>query len=227
MPDKHLSTQFDEELNVVSARVLEMGGLAESQVTKAFSALVNFTAHDARLVLDREERLNAMGLDIDRELSAIIARRQPAARDLRTLVAFSKTIGHLERIGDEAVRIARTVQRFLDSGVSRSVPLPVADIGIIGKLAIAQLRNALNTFASLDVTQALELLKTNDGLAIEFDGLSSKLTTCMTEEPRTTSLVVDLVLVANGLERVGDYAKNLHEQVLYIVNGADDAHRLS
>jgi phosphate transport system protein len=225
MTDKHLSTQFEEELNVVSARVLEMGGLAESQVTKAFSALVNFTAHDAKLVLDREERLNAMRVDIDRELSAIIARRQPAARDLRSLVGFSKTIGHLERIGDEAVRIARTVQRLLDSGVSRDMPLPVSDIGVIGKLAMAQLRNALSAFASLDVTQALGLLKTDSGLATEFGGLAAKLTTRVMEEPRTTPLVVDLVLVANGLERVGDHAKNLYAQIVYIVNGADDSHR--
>ena len=224
MTDKHLSTQFEEELNVVSARVLEMGGLAESQVTKAFSALTNFTAHDARLVLDREEHLNAMEVDIDRDLSAIIARRQPAARDLRSLVAFSKTIGHLERIGDEAVRIARTVQRFLDSGVSRSTPLPVAEIGIIGKLAMAQLRNALNAFASLDVTQARDVLKTKDGLVMEFDGLTKKLITHMMEESGTTPWVVDLVLVANGLERVGDHAKNLYEQIIYIVNGADDTH---
>ena len=225
MTDKHLSTQFDAELNVVSARVLEMGGLAESQVAKAFSALVNFTAHDAKLVLDREERLNAMEVDIDRELSAIIARRQPAARDLRTLVAFSKTIGHLVRIGDEAVRIARTVQRFLDSGVSKGMPLPVADIGVIGKLAIAQLRNALNAFASLDVTQAIELLKTNDSLETKFGDLTNKLTAHLIEEPRTTPLVADLVLVANGLERVGDHARNLYEQVIYIVNGADDSPR--
>ena len=225
MTDKHLSTQFDEELKVVSARVLEMGGLAESQVAKAFSALVNFTAHDARLVLDREERVNAMEVDIGRELSAIIARRQPAARDLRSLVAFSKTIGHLERIGDEAVRIARTVQRLLDAGVSRSTPLPVADIGVIGKLAIAQLRNALNAFASLDVAKALELSKANHGLALEFNGLASRLTARMAEEPSTTLLVVDLVLVANGLERVGDHAKNLYAQIIYIVDGADDSHR--
>ncbi len=225
MTDKHLSTQFDEELKVVSARVLEMGGLAESQVTKAFSALTNFTAHDAKLVLDREERLKAMGVDIDHDLSGIIARRQPAARDLRSLVAFSKTIGHLERIGDEAVRIARTVQRFLESGVSRSTPLPVADIGVIGKLAMTRLRHALNAFANLDVAQARERLKTDLGPATEFDGLASKLTAHITEESRTIPWVVDLVLVANGLERVGGYSRNLYEQVLYIVDGEGDARR--
>jgi len=225
MTDKHLSTQFDEELKVASARVLEMGGLAESQVTKALSALTNFRAHDAQLVLDREERLRVMGADIDRELSGIIARRQPAARDLRSLVAFLKVIGHLEQIGDEAVRIARTVQRFLDSGVSRSTPLPVADIGIIGNLAMTHLRDALNAFANLDVTQARERLKTTRGLAMEFDGLTNKLTSHMKEEAQTTPWVVDLVLVANNLERVGGYSKHLYEHVLYIVDGEGDTRR--
>ena len=226
MTDKHLSTQFDEELKVVSARVLEMGGLAESQVTKAFSAVINFRAHEALLVLEREERMNAMEVDIDRDLSAIIARRQPAARDLRSLVAFSKTIANLERIGDEAVRIARTVQHFVDSGASTSMQLRLADIDSIGKLAMSQLRNALNAFASLDVTQALELLKTNR-IALEFDGLMRKLTTHMREDPGTTSAVVDLVLVASALERVGDHAKKLYEQIVYIVNGVNDSNRLA
>src|ERR1700761_3952795 len=99
MKDKHLSTQFDEELKVVSARVLEMGGLAESQVTKAFSALINFRTHEAALVLERKTRMGAMQVDIDRDLSGIIARRQPAARDLRSLIGFSKTVADLERIG--------------------------------------------------------------------------------------------------------------------------------
>ena len=224
MTDKHLSTQFDEELKVVSARVLEMGGLAESQVTKAFSALANFRAHDAILVLEREDRMNAMGLDIDRELSAIIARRQPAARDLRSLIAFSKTIANLERIGGEGVRIARTVQHFIESGARTKIQLPLSDIDFIGKLAMAQLRNALNAFARLDVTQALELLKTNDAAA-EFEGLMRKLTLHMMEDARTTSSVVDLVLVANALERVGDHANNLYEQIVYIVNGVDDSLR--
>lgn len=224
MTDRHLSTQFDEELKVVSARVLEMGGLAESQVTKAFSALINSRAHEAVLVLDREGRMSAMQVDIDRDLSAIIARRQPAARDLRSLIGFSKAVANLERIGDEAVRIARTVQHFVDSGVSTSMQLPLADIDFIGKLAMSQLRNALNAFSRLDVMDALEQLKT-DKIAMAFDGLVRKLTTHVMEDPRATSAVVDLVLAANALERVSDHAKNLYEQIVYIVDGTDDLHR--
>ena len=222
MKDKHLSTQFDEELKVVSARVLEMGGLAESQVTKAFSALINFRTHEAALVLERETRMGAMQVDIDRDLSGIIARRQPAARDLRSLIGFSKTVADLERIGDEAVRIARTVQHFVDSGVSTTLQLPLADIDFIGKLAMSQLRNALNAFSRLDAVDALEHLKTNK-IALEFDGLMRKLTTHMMEDSRTTSAVVDLVLAANALERVGGHARNLYEQIVYIVNGTEDS----
>ena len=128
MTDKHLSTQFDAELSSISARVLEMGGLVESQVAQAVHALSNFSGDVATLVLEQEQRVNALEVEIDRDLSTIIARRQPTARDLRLLIAISKTIGNLERIGDEAARIARTVQRLLNSGVSSRMRLPVSDL---------------------------------------------------------------------------------------------------
>src|SRR3954469_11980778 len=128
MSDKHLSTQFDAELSGISTRVLEMGGLVESQVAQAVYALTNFSGEVATEVLRNEERVNAMEIEIDRDLSTIIARRQPTARDLRLLIAISKTIANLERIGDEAARIARTVQRLINSGVSTRLRLPVTDL---------------------------------------------------------------------------------------------------
>jgi phosphate transport system protein len=128
MPEKHLSTQFDSELSGISSRVLEMGGLVESQVAQAVYALTNFSAETATLVLQQEERVNQMEVEIDRDLSAIIARRQPTARDLRLLIAVSKTIANLERVGDEAARVARTVQRLIHTGVSSRLRLPVADL---------------------------------------------------------------------------------------------------
>ena len=118
MSDKHLSTQFDAELSGISGRVLEMGGLVESQVTQALFALVNFSGETADQVMRQEERVNQMEVEIDRDLSAIIARRQPTARDLRLLIAISRTIANLERVGDEAARIARTVLRLINTGVS-------------------------------------------------------------------------------------------------------------
>ena len=149
MTDKHLSTQFDAELSGVSTRVLEMGGMVESQVARAVYALTNFSAEIASDVLITEERVNQTEIEIDRDLSTIIARRQPTARDLRLLIAISKTIANLERVGDEAARVARTVQRLINSGVSTRMRLPVNDLAYESELAVAQLRKALDAFARL------------------------------------------------------------------------------
>ena len=224
MSDKHLSTQFDAELAGVSSRVLEMGGLVESQVTRAVHALSEFNGELATDVLREEERVNAMEVEIDRTLSGIIARRQPTARDLRLLIAVSKTIANLERAGDEAARIARTVQRLLNSGMSSRLRLPVGDLRFEADLAIAQLRKALDAFARLDTERALEVLKQDDQIDQEFDGLLRKLITYMMEDPRTISASIDLVFVAKAIERVGDHAKNLAEAIIYIVKGADVRH---
>jgi phosphate transport system protein len=224
MSEKHLSTQFDAELSGISTRVLEMGGLVESQVAQAIYALTNFSGETATQVLSGEERVNAMEIEIDRDLSSIIARRQPTARDLRLLIAISKTIANLERVGDEAARIARTVQRLINTGVSSRLRLPVADLAFEADLAIAQLRKALDAFARLDTARAVEVLKQDDQIDQEFDGLLRKLITYMMEDPRTISSSIDLVFVAKAIERVGDHAKNLAEAIIYIVKGTDVRH---
>lgn len=224
MSDKHLSTQFDTELGAISTRVLEMGGLVESQVAQAIYALTNFSGETASQVLTHEERVNQMEVDIDRDLSTIIARRQPTARDLRLLIAVSKTIGNLERVGDEAARIARTVQRLINTGVSSRMRLPVADVSFEASLATASLRKALDAFARLDIDKAVEVIKHDDQIDQEFDGLMRKLITYMMEDPRTISASIDLVFVAKAIERVGDHAKNLAEQIIYIVKGTDVRH---
>jgi phosphate transport system protein len=224
MTDKHLSTQFDAELASISNRVLEMGGIVEAQVAQAVYALANFSGETATQVLQQEERVNQMEIEIDRDLSTIIARRQPTARDLRLLIAVSKTIANLERVGDEAARIARTVQRLINTGVSSRLRLPVADLGFEAELATAQLRKALDAFARLDTAAALAVLKSDDQIDQEFDGLLRKLITYMMEDPRTISSSIDLVFVAKAIERVGDHAKNLSEAVIYIVKGADVRH---
>jgi phosphate transport system protein len=224
MSEKHLSTQFDAELSGISNRVLEMGGLVESQVAQALYALVNFSDTTAAQVLREEERVNQMEVEIDRDLSAIIARRQPTARDLRLLIAISKTIANLERVGDEAARIARTVQRLINTGVSTRMRLPVSDLTFGADLAIAQLRKALDAFARLDTGRALEVLKQDDQIDQEFDGLLRKLITYMMEDPRTITASIDLVFVAKAIERIGDHAKNLAEAIIYVVKGTDVRH---
>ncbi len=224
MSDKHLSTQFDAELSGISTRVLEMGGVVESQVTQAVHALTHFSSETASQVLRQEERVNAMEVEIDRDLSTIIARRQPTARDLRLLIAISKAIANLERVGDEAARIARIVQRIINAGVSSRVRLPVNDLAFEAELAITQLRKALDAFARLDVDKAVEVLRQDDQIDQEFDGLMRKLITYMMEDPRTISASIDLVFVAKAIERVGDHAKNLAEVTIYVVKGTDVRH---
>jgi len=224
MTEKHTYTQFDVELRDVSTRVLEMGGLAEAQVAQAMYALSNFSSETADQVLKQEDRLNHMEVEIDRELQGIIAMRQPAASDLRLLIAVSKAIANLERVGDEAARIARTVQRLVNAGVSSRMRVPVADLGYEAELATAQLRRALDAFARLDAELALEVLKQDDKIDQEFDGLMRKLVTYMMEDPRTITASIDLVFVAKAIERVGDHAKNLAEATIYIVKGADVRH---
>ena len=224
MSEKHLSTQFDAELSGISNRVLEMGGLVESQVIQSVYALTQFSGETATQVLQVEERVNTMEMEIDRDLSAIIARRQPTARDLRLLIAISKTIANLERVGDEAARIARTVQRLINTGVSSRMRLPVGDLSFEADLAIAQLRKALDAFARLDTAHALEVLRADDQIDQEFDGLMRKLITYMMEDPRTISASIDLIFVAKAIERVGDHAKNLAEAIIYVVKGTDVRH---
>jgi phosphate transport system protein len=224
MSDKHLSTQFDAELSGISTRVLEMGGLVESQLAQAVYALANFSEETASQVLVREEDVNRMEVEIDSDLSTIIARRQPTARDLRLLIAISKAIANLERVGDEAARIARTVQRLIHTGVSSRMRLPVSDLSYESELAIAQLRKALDAFARLDTDKALEILKQDDQIDQEFEGLMRKLITFMMEDPRTISSSIDLIFVAKAIERVGDHAKNLAEVIIYVVKGTDVRH---
>jgi phosphate transport system protein len=224
MSDKHLSTQFDAELSGISSRVLEMGGLVEAQVAQAIYALTHFSGETATQVIAQEERVNQMEVEIDRDLSSIIARRQPTARDLRLLIAVSKSLGNLERVGDEAARIARTVQRLINTGVSSRMRVPVQDVSYEASLATDQLRKTLDAFARLDVMQAVEVLKQDNQIDQEFDGLMRKLITYMMEDPRTISASIDLVFVAKAIERVGDHAKNLAEQIIYIVKGTDVRH---
>jgi phosphate transport system protein len=199
-----------------------MGGLVESQVAQALQALKHFSPDTADHVLEQEERVNQMELEIDHDLSAIIARRQPTARDLRLLIAVSKSIANLERVGDEAARIARTVQRIISTGMSTR--MPTSDLGFAADLAIAQLRKALDAFARLDTGRAIEVLKQDNQIDQEFEGLLRKLITFMMEDPRTISASIDLVFVAKAIERVGDHAKNIAEAIIYVVKGTDVRH---
>jgi phosphate transport system protein len=222
MTDKHLSTQFDNELNSISTRVMEMGGLIESQIHQSIYALAHFNAETANQVVRAEMRVNAMEVEIDKELSTIIARRQPTAGDLRLLIAISKATANLERAGDEAVKIARMVLSIIHNGSSRS--LPTSDLNTASTLASGLLRKSLDAFARLDTDAALVILKEDGLIDNEFDGFVRILVTYMMEDPRMISSSLDLLFVAKAIERIGDHAKNLAELVIYIVKGTDVRH---
>ncbi|OUM02740.1 phosphate signaling complex protein PhoU [Variovorax sp. JS1663] len=222
MTEKHLSSQFDSELNTVSSRVMELGGMVESQISQAVYALAQFDTDAADRVIETETRVNAMEIEIDRELSSIIARRQPTARDLRLLIAISKTTANLERVGDEANKIARMVKSIIESGSARA--LPSTELRIAADLASGLLRKALDAFARLDTAAALSILKDDDLIDKEFDGFVRKLVTYMMEDPRTISASLDLLFLAKAIERIGDHAKNIAEFIIYIVKGADVRH---
>lgn len=223
MADKHLSTQFDSELNSLSSRVMEMGGLVESQIRQATHALADFNADVARQVMATEDLVNQMEVDIDRELSSVIARRQPTARDLRLLMAISKTTANLERVGDEARKIARMVLSIVEKA-SAVRTLPAGELRVSADLASAQLRKALDAFARLDTAAAVAIMKEDDLLDREFDGFVRKLITYMMEDPRTISSSLDLLFVAKAIERIGDHATNIAEFIIYVVKGADVRH---
>jgi phosphate transport system protein len=222
MPEKHLSTQFDSELTAVSTRVMELGGLVESQIRQAIYALSQFSVEVANEVTAREASVNNMELEIDRDLSSIIARRQPTARDLRLLIAISKTTANLERVGDEAEKIARMVRSIIQSGAPRS--LPSLELRVASDLASGLLNKALDAFARLDVNAAVSILKEDDLIDAEFDGFVRKLITYMMEDPRMISPSLDLLFLAKAIERIGDHAKNIAEFIIYVVKGEDIRH---
>ncbi|EKS72993.1 MULTISPECIES: phosphate signaling complex protein PhoU [Caballeronia] len=222
MSDKHLSSQFDADLNAVSSKVLEMGGLVESQIIAAMQALNEFDIGIADQVIAAEARLNMMEVEIDEECSNIIARRQPAARDLRLLMAISKTITNLERAGDEAEKIAKRVKRINEDGAGRTVN--IAEIKLSGEMAVSILRRALDAFARLDTVAAAQIVRDDKAIDEEFRAFVRKLVTYMMEDPRTISAGLDYLFIAKAVERIGDHAKNIAEFIIYIVKGTDVRH---
>lgn len=223
MSDKHLSSQFDADLNAVSSKVLEMGGLVESQIVGAMHALNEFDRERAEKVIAAEETLNAMEVDIDQECGNIIARRQPAARDLRLLMSISETITNLERAGDEAEKIAKRVRRLIDEPAARAVN--IAEIKVSGEMAVTILRRALDAFARLDTVAAAQIVKDDKEIDQEFRAFVRKLVSYMQEDPRTISVGLEYLFIAKAIERIGDHAKNIAEFIIYIVKGTDVRHQ--
>jgi phosphate transport system protein len=222
MNEKHLSSQFDSDLNSVSSRLMEMGGLVETQIQRAITSLENFSVAEINDVLDTEARVDQMEVDIDRALTTVVARRQPAARDLRLLLAISKITTNLERTGDEAYKIGKRVKSLVENGEVRT--MPIGDLRVASDLAAKLIHRALDAFARLDVPAAIAIYKEDDQIDREFKGFTRKLATYMMEDPRTISSSLDLLFIAKAIERIGDHAKNIAEFIIYIVHGTDVRH---
>ena len=221
MPE-HTLKQFDAELEAVRARVLQMGGLVEEQIVRAMESLANGNVQMAARVVEDDHRVNGLEVAIDEECSTIIARRQPAAVDLRMLMMVVKTITDLERIGDEAAKIARMTQLIYEA--DRPFVPRTNDIRHMADVALAMLRNALDAFARLDLSVAAKVVRQDDNVDESFRAILRQLITFMMEDPRTISHSIEILFIAKALERIGDHAKNMSEYVVYMVKGKDVRH---
>lgn len=222
MSTEHTSKQFDAELEALRARVLQMGGLVEDQIRMAVEALVSGDYERCTSIESNDHRVNGMEVAIDEDCSTIIARRQPAAGDLRMVMTVVKTITDLERIGDEAAKIARVAKVI---GASDRLLQPrFTEIKRMATLATEMLRKALDAFARLDVSASAEVVRQDQHVDEEFRGMIRQLITFMMEDPRTISASIEILFIAKAIERIGDHAKNISEYVIYMVKGKDVRH---
>jgi phosphate transport system protein len=219
---EHTSKQFDVELEAVRARVLQMGGLVEKQIQLAVDALISGDLELMDRVIANDYRVNALEVEIDETCNSIIARRQPAAGDLRTIMMMIKTITDLERIGDEAKKIARMAKQLTHNS---RLSLPrYNEIKHASRLVLDMLRKSLDAFAHLDIASVAEVVRQDEQVDEEFHTIMRYLVTYMMEDPRTISTAIDILFVAKAIERIGDHAKNMSEYVVYMVKGRDVRH---
>jgi phosphate transport system protein len=222
MSDKHLSSQFDAALNMLSTRLLEMGGMVESQISAVLDLLDTFDEAVALRIRDTERQLNRMEVEIDDEINNVIARRQPAARDLRLLMATSKCVTNLERAGDEARKIAKRLHKIHEAGTTGS--MQVGELRTSGEMALSILHRVLDAFARMDVHAAAQIMRDDQAIDTEFRAFVHRLVTEMHAAPFTISSHLDYLFVAKAIERIGDHATNIAEFVIYIVKGRDVRH---
>lgn len=222
MQTEHIYKQYDAELEAVRSKVLQMGGLVEQQIVNALESLVSVNPKLAQEVMDTDQIVNKLEVQVDEDCSHIIARRQPAASDLRMIMMVVKTITDLERIGDEATKIARVTQKIYES--DRMYKPRFNEIKTMVTLVREMLRTSLDAFARLDVTKTVEVARQDEQVDEQFRAAMRQLITFMLEDPRTISMSLEVLFVAKAIERIGDHAKNIAEYVVYMVKGKDIRH---
>lgn len=221
----HIVRRYDGELSHLHYLVLEMGALALSQVRDARDALCDRDMTLAQKVIAREKDIDACELHADAEIVQLIARRTPVGGDLRLVFAVSKSITDLERVGDEAARIANLGMQLFNSDSADPNPVLLHDIASMGALALGQLENALQVVDRWDAPLAEALLEAHEELDFEFQAAFRRLVTFIMEDPRNIRFAVNIVLIIKAFERIGEHAQNLAEYVLYQIAGKDLRHR--
>ena len=217
----HISRQYNEELEDIRTRVLQMGGLVEKHTEQALAALLKGDAELGETISTNDYLVNKMEVEIDEECSQIIARRQPAASDLRLVMTVIKVITDLERIGDEADKIARMAVRL--AGEER-LKNDYMEIQYLGNHVRGMVRDALDAFARLDTDAALRVAREDRQVDKEYEGVMRQMITYMMEDPRTITRALNVIWAARALERIGDHARNICEYVIYLVKGKDIRH---
>ena len=221
-PNQHISQKFDEEMENLRNEVMKMGGLVEQQIQRAVNALRSVDIDEAQAVARNDHYINGLEVAIDEECTRILVRRQPAASDLRMVVAVIKTITDLERIGDEAQRIAKmAINLFEHEGVFRHRYFGIFHLS---DHVTRMVHNALDSFARLDTHAAFNVVRDDDKADIEYQAVMRQMLTYMMEDPRTISESLDIMQAARALERIGDHAMNIGEYVIYLVLGKDIRH---
>jgi phosphate transport system protein len=219
---EHIFRQYDAELEAVRAKVLEMGALVEQQIVDALDALTGTNVKLAKNVIKKDHMVNALEVQVDEDCSHIIARRQPAAGDLRMVLMMIKTITDLERIGDEATKVARFALKAAES--NQKLTPRFVEIKAMANSARDMLHMALDAFARSDATKVIEIAHMDEEVDEQYQAAIRQLITFMLEDPRTISISLEVLFVAKAVERIGDHAKNISEYVVYMVKGKDVRH---
>jgi phosphate transport system protein len=223
--DKHISRRFNEELEQVRTLVMNMGALVEQQVNDGLSAVLNADEKLAAKVIERDQKVNMMELEIDEYCTQILARRQPAASDLRLLVSVIKSITDLERMGDESVKFGKNAIKLARGNFAEEEGArPLVELKHLGRHVSDTLNKALAAYANLDVEAALEIIRNDNIVDEEFDNISRLLVTKMMENPREIKNALRVTWCARALERIGDHTTNLCEYIVYLVEGKDVRH---
>jgi phosphate transport system protein len=218
---EHIVKQFDADLESIRTRVLQMGGLVEQQIVQAMEGLASGDMLLIEQTISNDDRVNLHEVELDEACTNIIARRQPAANDLRMVMMVVKTITDLERVGDEAKKIAK-MARSIHTAETQFVPR--IELRHVANLAIGMLRKSLDAFSRFDLNAAAQVVRQDKEVDSEFKGIMRQLITFMMEDPRTITHSLNLLFIAKSIERIGDHSKNISEYVVYMAKGRDVRH---